>query len=292
MEVSVHEVARVAETSPCEIALTFARAVTVGIMVELRGDRFTFVDPQIRDATVASLDPNECLAAHARAAKLLTGPTPERILRRVSHAFTAARRSTEDALTAIRIAREAAAVLQAVDDFEHAATLLGRAIELHDAAALPESCAALVVEHAEAVLACGLLAEARPVFHRAAQLAESEQAPHILARAALGLGGVWVREHRLTEEAERVNTLQRRALATLPQDATVLRARLSVRLAAENVYRGGPIADDVAEVETARRVGNARALAEPLSLYDHALIIPQYCISSLPLANHTTSIAA
>lgn len=64
----------------------------------------------------------------------------------------------------------------------------------------------------------------------------------LAARAALGLGGVWRREHRLTDETARVEALQRRALAALPPEAEGLRARLSARLAAESAYRGGPIA--------------------------------------------------
>jgi hypothetical protein len=111
----------------------------------------------------------------------------------------------------VQTARESAAALQMVDGFEPAMTLLGQAVDLHNTAALPGPMAALVVEWAEAVLACGHLAEARPLFHRATQVAEAEGDAVVYARAALGLGGVWVREHRLLAEAERVAALQRRA---------------------------------------------------------------------------------
>src|SRR6185312_13674526 len=103
-----------------------------------------------------------------------------------------------------------------------------------------------------------------------AEVAEAEGDPETLARAALGLGGVWVREHRLTEEAERVGALQRRALDALPHDAIVLRTRLTVRLAAESAYRGGPVIAVIEGVDAARRTGDARALAEALSLCHHA----------------------
>jgi tetratricopeptide (TPR) repeat protein len=292
MEVSVHEAARVADTSPYEIAVTFSRAVTIGILVERQGDCFSFVHAEMRNAISASLEPDISLAAHARAATLLTGSTPERVLRRTQHAFTAARRSTEDAITAVHIAREAAAALQAADDFGQAAALLGQAVELHEAAALPGPFAAIVVEHAEAVLACGRLAEARPLFHRAAQVAETEENPVIFARAALGLGGVWVREHRMTEEAERVGALQRRALDTLPDDATVLRTRLMVRLAAESVYRGGSLTAVIEGVDAARRTGDARALAEALSLYHHALLTPEHTKPRLAIANELIAVAS
>ena len=291
-EVSVHEVARVTEASPCEIAITLARAVILGIMVERQSDRISFAHERVRNTALASLEHVECLAAHARAAKLLTGLTPERILRQAHHAFAAASRSTEDAATAVRIAREAAVALRVTDGFEPAAALLGRAVELHDAAALPGPTAALVVEWAEAVLACGHLAEARPLFHRAACLAEAEGNPVTLARAALGLGGVWVREHRLTEEAERIGALQRRALAALPPTATVLRTRLTVRLAAENVYRGGPLTPVIEGIAAARRTGDDRTLAEALSLYHHALLTPEHTQSRLAVANELIAIAS
>jgi hypothetical protein len=292
MEVSVHEVARVAETSPREIAITLARAVILGIMVERQGYRFSFVHEQVRDATLSSLEPTESLAAHARAARFLTGPTPERVLRRAHHAFVAANRSTEDAAVAVQIAREAAVVLQTTERFEQAAVLLGRAVELCEAATPTGLSAALVIEWAEAVLTCGQLAEARPLFHRAARLAEAEGDSVILARAALGLGGVWVREHRFTEEAERVGALQRRALAALPDDASVLRTRLVVRLAAENAYRGGPVTPVVEGVAAARQTGDARALAEALSLCHHALLTPQYTKPRLAIADELIAVAS
>ena len=61
--------------------------------------------------------------------------------------------------------------------------------DLIDRASLERAC-----QGAEAVLACGHLAEARPLFHRAAHVAEAEGDTMAFARAALGLGG----EHPLT----------------------------------------------------------------------------------------------
>jgi hypothetical protein len=241
MDVSIHEVARVAETAPSVAAAALARAVALGIMTACPGERRRFVHERVRDAALTALSLSERLDAHARAATLWTEPEPERMLRRAHHAFIAASRSMADAIIAVQTAREAAAALQMVDGFEPAATLLGQAVELHTTAALPGPLATLAVAWAEAVLACGRLAEARPLFHRAAHVAEAEGDAVTLARAALGLGGVWVREHRLLAEAERVAALQRRALAGLPPEATVLRTRLTVRLAAEAAYRSGPI---------------------------------------------------
>ena len=51
------------------------------------------------------------------------------------------------------------------------------------------------------------------------------------AEAALGLGGLWVHEHRSTFERARVLAAQRAALADI-DESSALAARLRVRLAA------------------------------------------------------------
>ena len=292
VDVSVHEVAHVAETAPSVAAVALARAVALGILVESPGERIRFVHEQIRDVALATLTLPERLDAHARAATLWAGPEPERMLRRAHHAFIAASRSSADALSAVQTAYETAAALQMADGFEPSAALLGQAVALHNAAALPGPVALLTVAWAEAVLACGRLAEARPLLHRAAHVAEAEDDTIALARAALGLGGVWVREHRLLAEAERVTALQRHALAVLPPDASVLRARLTIRLAAEEAYRSGPLLPVLEGVDAARHTGDARTLAEALSLCHHALLAPEYTWRRLAIANELITVAA
>ena len=292
VDVSVHEVARVAETEPGVTAAALARAEALNIMTACPGGRLRFVHERVRDAALTVLALPERLDAHARAATLWAGPEPERLLRRAHHAFIAASRSKADAMIAVHTAREAAAALQMVDGFEPAAILLGQAVELHKAAALPGPVAALEVAWAEAVLACGRLAEARPLFHCAAHVAEAEGDVVACAQAALGLGGVWVREHRLLAEAERVAALQRRALDGLPPEATVLRTRLTIRLAAEEAYRSGPLLPVLEGVDAARRTGDARALAEALSLCHHVLLAPAHTWRRLAIANELVAAAA
>jgi tetratricopeptide (TPR) repeat protein len=292
VDVSVHEVARVAETEPSVTAAALARAEALSIMTAGSGDRLRFVHERVRDAALTALTLPERLDAHARAATLWTGPEPERLLCRAHHAFIAASRSMADAITAVHTAREAAAALQMVDGFEPAAALLGQAVELHKAAALPGPVATLEVAWAEAVLACGRLAEARPLFHRAAHVAEAEGDVVACARAALGLGGVWVREHRLLAEAERVAALQRRALDGLPPESTVLRTRLTICLAAEEAYRNGPLLPVIEGVDAARRTGDARRLAVALSLCHHVLLNPAHTWRRLAMANELVTAAA
>jgi tetratricopeptide (TPR) repeat protein len=291
-EVSVLEVARVADTSPAMAAECLARAVGVGLVQELGAARFGFVHELVRQRAISILSVSDRLEAHARAARLLAGHDPAQLSRRAHHALAAASRSREDAETAVRIAREAASALRGEDGFESAASLLGRAADIHGAAALEVPLAALAVERAESVLACGLLAEARPLFLLAARVAEREGDASALARAALGLGGVWVSEHRQADDAERMLALQRRAQDALPAGEHALRARLRVRLAAEGVYRGGPVTAVLEGVEDARRTGDAHTLAEALSLAHHALMTPEHTWRRLPLVSELRGAAA
>jgi hypothetical protein len=275
-EVWAHEVARVADTSPALATESLARAVELGLAIESAGGRFTFVHDLVRRLAMSTLPVADCLDAHARAALVLTGQEPDRLSARAHHALAAASRSREDAELAVTIVREAARALKAADGFESAATLLGRAAEIHAAAALTSPAAGLVLEQAESVLACGLLTESRPLFQQAARLAEREQDTIALARAALGLGGVWVSEHRMADEVERTLALQRRALEALPGEETVLRTRLAVRLAAEKAFRGGTLTWLLDGVEAARHTGDAHALAEALSLAHNVLMAAEH----------------
>lgn len=291
-EVSPFEVARVADLPPALVAEAAARAVRAGLIHDLGGERFGFVHELVRQRAMSSLSVSDRLEAHARAARLLTGEEPARLSRRAHHALAAAGLSKEDAEAAVRIAREAARALRAEDGFESAAALLARATEIHAAASLADPAAGLAVERAEAVLACGRLAAARTLFQQAARVAEREGDAVALARAALGLGGVWVSEHRLAADAERMLALQRRALRALPASEEVLRARLGVRLAAEESYRGGPLAAVLDAVDAARRTGDPHALAEALSLAHHALLAPEHSWRRVGMATEMIAAAA
>ncbi len=291
-EVWVHEVARVAEVAPSTATDCLGRAVEAGLASMTGDGRFAFVHDLVRQAATASLGLSERLEVHARAARQLGGHDADRLAMRAHHALAAASRSRDDASFALTIARQAARALRAVDAFEAAAALLARAAEIQSAAAVAEPAADLLVEHAESVLACGRLAQARPLFQRAARTAEAEGDPVALARAALGLGGLWVGEHRSAPEAERVRAVQRRALQALPPTEAVLRTRLCVRLAAEETYRGGSAEAVLSGVEAARRTGDAHALAEALSLCHHALLVPQHARRRLDIAGELIAAAS
>jgi len=271
-------------------AAEFAGLVTVD-----SPERFSFSHERVREVLVDQLTAEEELAAHARAAAVVSrsgAGDPDREARGAHHALRAATRSAADARRAVDACRVAAEAMTAGFAYEEAESLLASAVAAHERAGLADPAAPLVVEWAEAVLRCGRLAEARALFDRAAALAMAEDDPIMLARAAVGLGGVWINEHRTTLDWERVTGLQRRALAGLPAYQVALRHRLIVRLAAEEVYRGGPVEPVLVAMEDARALGDGRVLAEALSLGHHALLTPRHTRIRLALAEELIAVAS
>src|SRR5262249_10170120 len=149
--------------------------------------------------------------------------------------------SAADAVIAVATCRDAAGALARTGAHTQALELLERAVALADQQPRYER-AELLVEWAEAILACGRLADARAAFGRALDASTSYDQPELTARIALGLGGVWLNEQRDPYDRLRILSLQRSALDHLPPDESVLRTRLTVRLAAEAVYDGEPVA--------------------------------------------------
>ena len=241
-------------------------------------DGFTFAHEQVRAALVGSLDPAEVLDIHARVAGLLGMPpaTLERRRRRAEHALAAAGRSPADAGLAVQAVHDVAADLLAAHDYERAADLLAAAESAHEAAGGPPLPASILVTRGAALKRSGRLGAAREQFRKAATAADTEGDAESLARAALGLGGVWLIEERSPLDRQRFLDLHRRARSSLPAEATALRLRLAVRLAAEEAYATGVLGDIEARVDEARGFGDPAVLVEALSLYHHAILGPAH----------------
>jgi hypothetical protein len=106
----------------------------------------------------------------------------------------------------------------------------------------------------------GFLGDARSWFERAFREAEATDEVDAMARAALGLSGLWVHEQRSVVDAAAVQARQLRALSAL-DPASALAVRLGTRLVAEADYRRGRHADVLAQVEQAREVGDPVGVA-------------------------------
>ena len=229
-----------------DVVEALERAAAAGLVDLIPGTSgstgWRFTHDLVRHAALAVLTPSEALEAHVRALDLAPfDDRPGTVARRAHHALHAAERSPADAARAVAECRNAAKVLGRGFDYERAALLLGAAVELVERLPQPTDHVELLLEWADALLVCGGLADARRAYERAVVVAARTGDAIARARAAFGLGGVWVNEHRSEVERTRVLALQRAALAELPPEAVDLRVRLVMRLAAEDVYDGAPV---------------------------------------------------
>lgn len=162
----------------------------------------------------------------------------------------------------------------------HASAALERAVHASSALELAEHAL-----HAE-----GRLAAARGWFDAACRESEAARCPQTVARAALGMGGIWVHERRLTAEAAGIEARQRRALQRVGP-GSALGMRLQARLTAEHGYRTGDASKLLALVDQLRPLDEPIALAEALSLAHHCLLGPEYAASRLHLAEDLLGVA-
>jgi hypothetical protein len=123
----------------------------------------------------------------------------------------------------------------------------------------------------------------RKRFEAAYRGAERQRDGRAMARAALGLGGLWAQGHRRAAEAAMTAARQRAALDVIDRRSS-LALRLRVRLAAEEDIRSGTGTAVLALVEEARRAGDPVPLAEALNLAHQCLIGPDHGALRLGLA--------
>jgi tetratricopeptide (TPR) repeat protein len=247
--------------------------------------RIQFSHELLRDAFLAALPTHERQRLHVAATRTICGVGADQVARRAHHAVEATANAADQRASAAAVCAEAAAALQRALAFEQAAEWAAKGVALAIGTSSPAREAELLLAHADAVLACGRLAEARELYGKASGAADRAGDPRLLALAALGLGGVWVEEQRDEMSRRRMLGMCRRALAELPADEPLLAARLRVRLAAEHAYGGAAVEDVRAAVDHARRFGDPAATAEALSLYHHTLLLPGHARTRLDLTD-------
>lgn len=136
----------------------------------------------------------------------------------------------------------------------------------------------------------GALAEARAHYDRAYRQAEQAHDSRALVEAAIGLGGVWVHEHRGTVAAAFVRRRQRRALALAPAGSPE-QLQLLLRVTAEEDYACSRHERILAMVLQAREGGDPRILASALSLAHHCLLAPEHANLRRALADEMLEVA-
>jgi hypothetical protein len=119
----------------------------------------------------------------------------------------------------------------------------------------------------------GDLRASRQHFELAYQLAELAGDVHAMARAALGLAGLWVSERRTVTGAVLLQTRLQHCLSLL-EESSALALRIRVRLAGEADYVHGTHDAIAAVLDEARAAADPVPLAEALSLAHHCLLGP------------------
>ncbi len=143
----------------------------------------------------------------------------------------------------------------------------------------------------EALHEDGDLGAARCWFEQAYRAAERAGATDAMATAALGLGGLWVHEHREAGDWAQVMSWQRRSLAAAGLDSE-LATRLRARVAAEEDYRAGRHADVLNVLGEARSRDDAQTLAMALSVAHHCVLGPEHGRLRVALAEELLLTAA
>jgi DNA-binding SARP family transcriptional activator len=143
------------------------------------------------------------------------------------------------------------------------------------AAQPPLGAAELIRRGNEALHEVGNLHAARAWFDQAFRTAEREDDAEAMAAAAIGMGGLWVYEHRTAGPWAEALARQRRSMALL-DPGSELALQLRIRLAAETNYRAGRHTWVMGTVQEARRRGSPQTLAMGLSLAHHCMLGPQY----------------
>ncbi|MGH9214570.1 MAG: AAA family ATPase [Acidimicrobiales bacterium] len=293
---TVATVAAVVGCDPGAVLDAVGEGAVAGLVESEGTSRFAFGHEVIRSAFEDALGGNERLDVHAAAAAVADtkGAASADLLGwRAHHAVAAAPRSPEDARRAVAACSEAAEAMAQSFAYEQADAMLSEAVDLHKRSTIGPLPGGLMVRWAQAAANCGRTNEARARFDRAVTVTRSDiNDPVLFAEAALGLGGLGVKERRLPDERARVLGLQRAALAGLPDGAVPVRYRLEARLAAEAVIDGAPLDDVRAAVEAARRYGDPAVLGEALALWHHVVLTPEHTRTRLAIADELIRAAA
>jgi tetratricopeptide (TPR) repeat protein len=298
--VSADVIAAVADVAVNDVEDVRRRGVEAGLLCAEPHEEFVFAHGLLRDTLLEAITRDEVVELHSRAAdalaRLPSASTVDRLVRVAHHRLAAAEQSTradqQIVSAAIEASRAAAMAVQHRLAYEAAAELLRAARRLEERSGAAPT-ARLLLELAQAELASGRLWPARDAFEAAIDAADAHADPELYAEAAIGLGGIWVFEHRDAVAVQRFHGALRRALAEVGSNRPDLAVRLRIRLAAEQMYLGqGTIDDAIDALDDARSLGDPAALSESLSLFHHLVLGPVFAHERLTIADELITVAS
>ncbi len=243
----------------------------------------------VRDAVYAELDPERRRSLHRRAAAALEQISPEAAGSIAHHWQRAGGPNASDRCRAwAERADDAARAVLAFDDaarFARLAVTSAQEVGAEDA-----ELARLYIRLAEALCLGNYLADSIRACVAAADLAEAADRPDLLAQAGLVVHGMGDPYTNRT-----IPALCERALAVVPADDHVTRARLQAQVAvgvAES--EGGTRAADLAAaaLAEAERSGDAQAILEAVAARHLAISIPHSVEERLSLGRRAVELGA
>jgi DNA-binding SARP family transcriptional activator/tetratricopeptide (TPR) repeat protein len=281
---------------PADAALDALDAVVQARIVSEVEDapgRYTFVHALAREALTGSLGAARRARLHALIAHALgarAAADPDRYLQLLAHhALEAA--PVGDPYAAVEVAERAAARATGVYAYEDTAALLRRALSVLEAVGGTTGRRAEVLcALGEALERSGASAAAREAFEQVAELARALADARLLARAALGAGGIAV---TIFEPDRALVDRLEEALDALGDADETVSARLFARLAIELGYDAGdrPEAASREAVRRARASGDPGALAAALGARHVALWGPEHLVARLECAGEMLAAA-
>lgn len=271
-------------------------ALRAGLLVEIHGSptRHAFAHALVRDTLVDALSATRTARLHELIAAALqprARADPDRYLGALAHhALEGA--AVGNAAQAVALAERAAARQTAAHAYEETAQLLDRALTVLRGAGGPAARQAkLLCSLGEALERAGARDRARAAFDEATELAHTAGDHALLARAALGYGGVGVTildvDHALIRRLED-------ALRTIDDTDGALRVRLLARLAIELRYSSDAQRSEAISrqaLDDARRLGDDGALAAALSAEHVVLSAPEHTAERLRCATEMLDLA-
>jgi DNA-binding SARP family transcriptional activator len=293
-EIELRLVEAVAGGEPDAALDALERACEAGLMVEASPGRYAFSHALVAEALAGSLSAARRARLHARLGAALeegAAGDPEAHAAAIArHLLAAAPQGDADALG--RAARWSAAAGERAAArlaYEEAAEHLERAL-----AALPPGDATrggILAALGDARDRAGAADAARDAFLAAAEEARGRDEVELLARAALGHGGLATTV--LAADAV-TQALLEEALERLGSGPAHLRARLLARLAIEVYYGGRPRAEALSAeaVALAREVGEPATLALALNARRVALWSAEHADERLAVASEMVAMAA